>query len=150
MSCTVSPCFHCVGLILSALSPSGLGSRWLSWVNSTSDNEFRPVWAPVTGVIETKRTRVSSARTVIWMQLVSCELGGLGSAGCYPAVVGSLPATFEKRLFGKLPKRDRMAACAPQIYTRERLRPLFRVYFTGRRRFGSILVSPVPLFTSMI
>jgi hypothetical protein len=34
-------------------------------------------------------------------------------------------------------------------YTRERLRPLLRVYFTGRR-FGSIFVSPVPLFTSMI
>ena len=35
-------------------------------------------------------------------------------------------------------------------YTRERRRPLLRVYFTGRRRFGSILASPVPLFTSMI
>lgn len=44
-----------------------------------------------------------------------------------------------------------LAACAPKIknYTRERLRPLLRVYFIGRR-FGSILVSPVPLFTSMI
>src|SRR6184192_352906 len=34
-------------------------------------------------------------------------------------------------------------------YTRERRRPLFRVYFTGGR-LGSIFVRPVPLFTSMI
>ena len=34
-------------------------------------------------------------------------------------------------------------------YTRERRRPLLRVYFTGRR-FGSIFARPVPLFTSMI
>jgi len=39
------------GLMLSALSPSGLGSRWLSWANSTSGNEFRPVCALAAGKV---------------------------------------------------------------------------------------------------
>ena len=43
----------------------------------------------------------------------------------------------------------REARAFPRTYTRERLRPELRVYFTGRR-LGSILVRPVPLFTSMI
>ena len=70
-----------------------------------------------------------------------------------------LPACIPRQLADEFPKdtfrqaaeKDRLAACAPQNknYTRERLRPLLRVYFTGRR-FGSILASPVPLFTSMI
>ncbi|MGI9114047.1 MAG: hypothetical protein ACR2FX_03260 [Chthoniobacterales bacterium] len=34
-------------------------------------------------------------------------------------------------------------------YTRDRRRPLFRVYFTDRR-LGSILAIPLPLFTSLI
>ena len=38
---------------------------------------------------------------------------------------------------------------AGENHTRERRRPALRVYFIGRR-FGSIFVRPVPLFTSMI
>ena len=56
--------------------------------------------------------------------------------------------------------RKKLFACEPTLlgagsgdpdsnYTRERRRPLFRVYFTGFR-FGSIFVRPVPLFTSII
>jgi hypothetical protein len=91
------------------------------------------------------------------VQLVPCEKF-LGSAGCQPAVAGSLPATDRvgtmllmksQKAFRQAAEKDRLAICALQTYTRERLRPLLRVYFTGRR-LGSILVSPVPLFISMI
>src|SRR5437762_14081754 len=43
----------------------------------------------------------------------------------------------------------RFRANLVRAYTRERLRPLLREYFTGLR-FGWIFVRPVPLFTSMI
>src|SRR6266446_3175732 len=48
-------------------------------------------------------------------------------------------------------RRQASSLCSPELldYTRERRRPELRVYFTGRR-FGSILVMPAPLFTSMI
>ena len=56
-----------------------------------------------------------------------------------------------KNFVGKLPTITAEQPALPRIedYTRDLLRPLLRVYFTGRR-FGSIFVRPVPLFTSMI
>src|SRR6476646_10448491 len=40
--------------MLRALSPSGFGSRWLSWENSTSGKEFRPVCANAAGMMQNK------------------------------------------------------------------------------------------------
>jgi len=98
--------------------------------------------------------KIEKQRIGIRLHLFVCEGGVdfLGSARASRALFGASPKSYEVNF----KVRDRegaiasmRGACAPQNQTRERLRPELRVYFTGRR-FGSILVRPVPLFTSMI
>src|SRR5437763_14657225 len=101
----------------SAFCPSGLGSRWLKRVNSTSGRALRR---------------------------------GEGDCASAEAVTNN---KVERILAGTGTTRNRASrvrgVLVVDAHTRERRRPLFRVYFTGRR-FGSIFVRPVPLFTSMI
>src|SRR5437588_3775823 len=96
--------------MLRAFSPSGFGSRWLSWENSTSGNEFRPVCAVVTGTIE--RIRIDIRR--IEFHAANLVRADLGSTGCQPVLFGSLPkkllSDFRRQAFDEC----RLPACAPQ------------------------------------
>src|SRR5207248_4795601 len=115
MKCSVSPCFHCVGLMLRAFSPSGFGSRWLSWENSTSGNEFSPVCAIAAGTIE-KETK-------------SIDVKRIEFHAANPVRAWIRGAQAASLFFSDFPRQAadecRLAACAPQIgkLTRARRRP---------------------------
>src|SRR5437868_10802655 len=89
------------GLMLSAFSPSGFGSRWLSWANSTSGNEFRPVCALAAGKVESKAKRSGIWR--IEFHAANLVRENPGSAGCQPVLFGSLPKRLLSDFAGKLP-----------------------------------------------
>src|SRR5438067_11556875 len=80
--------------MLRAFSPSGFGSRWLSWENSTSANELRPVCAITAGTIAKKANgiqirrievdaanlvRASGAQVGRWKQVIPSTLGMTGN-----------------------------------------------------------------------
>src|SRR5438477_11840826 len=101
--------------MLRAFSPSGFGSRWLSWENSTSGNEFSPVCAIAAGTIESRARRMETMR-------IDC----LAANPVREWIRGAQAASL---FFSDFPRQAadecRLAACAPQIgnYTRARRRP---------------------------
>src|SRR5437764_13065657 len=93
--------------MLRAFSPSGFGSRWLSWENSTSGNEFSPVCAMAAGTIE-KETKSIDVKRI--------EFHAANPVRAW--IRGAQPASM---FFSDFPRQAadecRLAACAPQIGT---------------------------------
>src|SRR5207253_3677378 len=84
---------HCVGLMLRAFSPSGFGSRWLSWENSTSGNEFSPVCAIAAGTIESNAKRSGIRRIEVRAANLMREVAQASSLVGQP---GILPGYLHK------------------------------------------------------
>src|SRR5437762_566256 len=115
MKCSVSPCFHCVGLMPSAFSPSEFGSRWLSWENSTSGSELRPVWAGAGCA-----SKLTTRPTIDILAHINVDAANLmrGFSGerrllaCIRRQLADEP--FPEDTFRQAAEKNRLAACAPR------------------------------------